>query len=446
MNRRHLAFVIIGLLASFAAGWWLRPTSPSHDPAADASSMPAASSGERKVLYYRNPMGLPDTSPVPKTDSMGMDYVPVYADELESPAGMVVLGPEKVQKLGVRTALVERRAIDRTVRASASVAVDERRLHTIAPKFEGWVERLRANQTGMKVHRGEALAEVYSPELVSAQEEYVIARQAFGRIDAGSSQTSMQALADAALLRLRNWDISAAEITALERGEVKRTLTLASPIDGVVLEKRATEGMRFMAGEVLFQLADLSEVWVLAEVSPADLPELGLGQAVRFTTPSLPGQTFEGRIAFIYPTVSESTRTARIRAVLRNPRGVLRPALLGQAEIVAASGATRTVVPRSAVIDSGTRQVVLVAHDGGRFEPRAVTLGRRGDDVVEVLTGVEEGESVVVSANFLIDAESNLKSALQGLSTHGGHGTAAVPDTDEPEKSAPEPMAGHKGH
>lgn len=446
MNRRHLVVVILGLLASFAAGWWLRPAPTVHDPAAGASSMPAASSGEREVLYYRNPMGLPDTSPVPKKDSMGMDYVPVYAEELERPEGMVVLGPEKVQKLGVRTATVERRVIDRTVRASASVAVDERRLHTIAPKFEGWVERLRANQTGMKVGRGAPLAEVYSPELVSAQEEYVIARQALGRIDAGSSQSSMQALADAALLRLRNWDISATEIAALERGEVKRTLTLASPIDGVVLEKRATEGMRFMAGEVLFQLADLSEVWVLAEVSPADLPELGLGQAVRFTTPSLPGQTFEGRIAFIYPTVSESTRTARIRAALRNPRGVLRPSLLGQAEIVAATGATRTVVPRSAVIDSGTRQVVLVAHEGGRFEPRAVTLGRRGDDVIEVLTGVEEGESVVVSANFLIDAESNLKSALQGLSTHGGHGTAAASDPDEPEKSEPEPAAGHKGH
>jgi len=446
MNRKLLILIVGGLLMSFAAGWWLRPSAPAHAPNAEASSSATTASGEREVLYYRNPMGLPDTSPVPKKDSMGMDYVPVFADELERPEGMVVLGPEKVQKLGVRTALVERRSIDRTVRASASVAVDERRLHTIAPKFEGWVEGLRANQTGMAVRRGAALAQVYSPELVSAQEEYVIARQALDKVEAGAPRSAMATLADAALRRLRNWDIAPAEIAALERGEVKRTLTVVSPIDGVVLEKRATEGMRFMAGEVLFQLADLSEVWVLVEVSPLDLAEVRLGQTVRFSTPALPGQAFEGRVAFIYPTVSESTRTARVRAVLPNPRGALRPALLGQAEIVAASGTTRLVVPRSAVIDSGTRQIVLVAHEGGRFEPRAVTLGRRGDDVIEVLAGVEEGESVVVSANFLIDAESNLKSVLQGLGAHGGHGAAAESESGEPETSTTDAMSEHKGH
>ena len=414
MTRRTSIFLALGLLASFALGWWIRP-----DPS--TSDAPAAVAQAQKVLYYRNPMGLPDTSPTPKQDSMGMDYVPVYADELEQPAGMVVLGPEKVQKLGVRTATVERRALGRTVRASASVAVDERRLHTIAPKFDGWVERLKANQTGMTVRRGAALAEIYSPELVSAQEEYAIATQALGRLSDDASRSTMRALADAALLRLRNWDISAGQIAALERGEVQRTLTLVSPIDAVVLEKRAIEGMRFMAGETLFQLADLSEIWVLAEIGANDLAEVGLGQQVRFTTPALPGRNFDGRITFIYPTISATTRTVRVRATVGNPRGELRPALLGQAEIAAQDGVVGLVVPRSAVIDSGTRQVVLVAHAGGRFEPRAVTLGRRGDDVIEVLDGVKEGEAVVVAANFLIDAESNLKAALQGLGAHEGH-------------------------
>ena len=258
-------------------------------------------------------------------------------------------------------------------------------------------------------------------ELVSAQEEYAIATQALGRLSDDASRSTMRALADAALLRLRNWDISAGQVAALERGEVQRTLTLVSPIDAVVLEKRAIEGMRFMAGETLFQLADLSEVWVLAEIGANDLAEVGLGQQVRFTTPALPGRDFDGRITFIYPTISATTRTVRVRATVGNPRGELRPALLGQAEIAAQDGVVGLVVPRSAVIDSGTRQVVLVAHAGGRFEPRAVTLGRRGDDVIEVLDGVKEGEAVVVAANFLIDAESNLKAALQGLGAHEGH-------------------------
>ena len=386
-------------------------------------------------------MGLADTSAVPKKDSMGMDYVPVYADQVEQPEGMVVLDAQKVQKLGVRTALVERRVLGRTVRASARIEVDESRLHTIAPKFAGWVERLQANQTGMAVRRGESLAELYSPELVSAQEEYLIAHAALGRLGEDSAKRSMRELADAALARLRNWDIAPEELRALEQGKVKRSLALVSPVDAVVLEKRAIEGGRFMAGDTLFELADLGQVWLIAEIGSLDFSGIAPGQELRFKTPALPGQVFAGQVSFIYPTLSEATRTLRFRATLPNPDGVLRPALLGEAEIKVGEPLPRIVVPQTAVIDSGTRRVVLIAHPGGRFEPREVRLGQRGDDHVEVLDGVREGEAVVVSANFLIDSESNLKASLQGLGSHQGHaaGTAQA-------RADSSPAGAHEGH
>lgn len=388
MKRLTTGLMLVGVLAAgFALGaWWDRP---SVDHAAAQKGEPS-----RKILYYRNPMGLPDTSPTPKKDPMGMDYVPVYEGEEPTVAGVVSLSPEKIQKLGVRTTKVAAQPIRRTVRASGSIAVNETQHHTIAPKFEGWVENLQVNQTGARVRRGQVLADVYSPELVSAQQEYVIATRALAALSesGGSERETMQALADATLRRLRNWDIPERELQAMRQGaEPRRTLSVVSPVNGVVLEKRAVEGMRFMPGEMLFDLADLSSVWLLADVSAQDLADIRIGQAVRFTTPAQPGAEFSGGIVFIYPTMSETTRTVKVRVVLPNPTGALRPALFGQVDIATGSEDPRPVVPHSAVLDSGTRQTVLVAHAGGRFEPRAVQLGRRGDDVVEILEGVTEG-------------------------------------------------------
>lgn len=371
------------------------------------------------------------------------------AAELPAPVArtVVVLGPEKVQKLGVRTTRVQRTRLARTVRASGAIAVNETHHHTIAPKFEGWIEKLHVNQTGASIRRGQALAEIYSPELVSAQQEYTIATRALAALGnaGGAERETMQALADAALRRLRNWDIPDRELEALRHGgDVRRTLAIVSPVDGVVLEKRAVEGMRFMPGEMLFDLADLSQVWLLADISAQDLADVRLGQLVSFATPAQPGREFRGSVAFIYPTMTEATRTVKVRVVLPNPDGALRPALFGQVEIAAGSDEPRTVVPHSAVLDSGARQTVLVALAGGRFEPRTVRLGRHGDEVVEVLDGLAEGEEIVVAANFLIDAESNLKSALGGLGAHGGHG-AGAPKPEQP--AAPDqPPSAHTGH
>src|SRR3990167_122332 len=235
----------------------------------------------RKILYCRNPMGLPDTSPVPKKDPMGMDYIPVY-EEGEEPgaspgSGQVRISVEKVQKLGVKTELAAIRMLDKTVRAVGSVEVDERHIHNIAPKFEGWIEKLHVKTTGEPVKKGQALFDVYSPELVSAQREYAIAVQGVVTLKDADSDTrqSMQQLAEAALQRLRNWDISEQQVKDLAKsGAARRSLTFNAfhtPVNGIVLEKKALEGMRFMPGEMLYQIADLSSVWVIADVFEQDI-------------------------------------------------------------------------------------------------------------------------------------------------------------------------------
>ncbi len=392
-----------------------RDYTPVHaDPEPVLRSEPTA---KGKVLYYRNPMGLADTSPVPKKDSMGMDYVPVH--EGDADGGTLKLGLDKVQKLGVRTETARLGTLSRSIRAVGTVVVDERNLHVVAPKFEGYIERLNVNQTGQPVTRGQTLMEVYSPDLVLAQNEYLLALQGAKALENASPEAreSTRALAEGALSRLRNWDISAAQIERLRQGgPPSRTLALASPASGVVLEKRAVQGMRFMPGEALYQIADLSTVWVNAEVFEQDLAMVTVGQAATVTFNALPGMSFTGKVTFLYPTVTEQTRTAKLRIELPNPQRHLRPALYGTVELAApVAGRPVVLVPDSAVLDSGTRQAVLVERGEGLYEPREITVGARAGGLIEVRQGLAEGEKVVVRANFLIDAESNLRAALQGF-------------------------------
>jgi Cu(I)/Ag(I) efflux system membrane fusion protein len=361
-------------------------------------------------------MGLPDISPTPKKDSMGMDYIPVYEGE-EQDTGGVKISPEKVQKLGVRTARVQRRTLDAVVRATGRIEVDERRLFTVTPKFEGYIERLYVNATGQFVARGEKLFDAYSPELLAAQREYAVAAQALAQLKDADAQTvaGMKRLADSALARLRNWDVTDEEIAQLAAGgEPRRTLSFRAPVAGFVLEKKAVQGMRFMPGEMLYQIADLSNVWLIADVFEQDIGRVRVGQRAEVRLEAWPGQRFEGRVTYVYPTLRADTRSAQVRIELPNPGGRLKPAMYAQVEIAAGDGAV-LAVPRSAVIDSGTRRIVLVDRGEGRFEPREVKLGAKGDEYVAVLDGVREGESVVVAANFLIDAESNLKAALGAM-------------------------------
>ena len=401
---------------------------------------PAPSKG--KILYYRNPMGLPDTSPVPKKDPMGMDYVAVYAgDEPASSGNQIKISVDKVQKLGVRSEPAAMRTLDKVVRAAGRIEIDERRVFAIAPKFEGWVERLFVNVTGQPVGKGQPLFEVYSPELVSAQREYAIANEAVKALkDAGDDpKASMRRLADSSLARLKNWDISDEQVKALaQSGEARRTLTFRSPVSGTVIEKKAVQGMRFMPGDTLYQVADLSAVWVVADIFEQDIALVRTGSKAKVTMSAYPGQIFEGTITYVYPTLKPETRTVPVRLEIANTRQLLKPAMFAQIELFVGGKGKVLTVPNSAVIDSGTRRIVLVQLAEGRFEPREVKLGGRTDNYVEVMDGVKEGEQVVVAANFLIDAESNLKAAISGF---GPGGQGSTPDVAAKAAQPPIPTA-----
>lgn len=392
----------------------------SPPPAAEAKP-----TGKGKILYYRNPMGLPDTSPVPKKDWMGMDYIPVYEGE-EADDGSVTVSLAKVQRLGVQTEPVQTRELARTVRAVGTVQLDESRLAVVTTKFEGWIEKLHVNTTGQPVRRGQPLMEVYSPELVVAQQEYLVAWRALQDLaHAGEDvRTSAERLVEGALAKLRNWDISDDQIQRLRReGTVTRRIALRAPANGIVLEKPALEGMRFMPGELLFKTADLSRVWLIAEVFEQDLGAVREGQPARITVNAFPGLEFTGTVEFIYPTLARDTRTARVRIVVPNPDGRLRADMYASVALEAKTGTGPALaVPESAVINSGTRQVVLVERGEGRYEPRAVKIGAAADGYYEVREGLKPDERVVVSANFLIDAESNLRAALRSFTAPDAQG------------------------
>ncbi len=378
-------------------------------PASTAPAAKPAGGGDHRILYYRNPMGLPDTSPKPKNDPMGMAYIPVYADEgtQGDPPGTVRISPGKIQTLGVRTETVEiRPSVDRGVRATGIVQFDERHLATVTTKVAGWIEHLAVSATGDPVRRGQVLAELYSPDLVASEEEYLVSARLGG------------ALAAASLQRLRAQDVPQGEIARLRRtGRASRLIAVSAPADGVVIDKPAQEGMRVGPGDPLYKTADLSTVWLIAQVQEQDLGAIQPGQRAKANFVAFAARTFEGRVDFIYPTLSAETRTARVRIVIPNQDGALRAAMYANVQIEAtASAGAVLAVPSSAVIDNGVRQVVLIDRGEGRFEPRKVQLGAHGNDWVQVIDGVTAGDKVVVGANFLIDAESNLRAALQGFS------------------------------
>ncbi len=456
MNQGTRSAIGVIALTTLAAGggYWLG-TRGEH-ASATATDAPASEGAkpERKLLYYRNPMGLPDTSPVPKKDPMGMDYIPVYeggdeaADNDPAAAGQIRISTEKIQKLGVRTEAASLRTLDKIVRAAGRVEPDERRIYAISLKIEGYVERLYVNVTGQQVRQGQPLFEVYSPELVAAQREYLIALQGAQKMQHadGAARNGMQQLVESSLLHLKHWDLSEEQLQALAHsGEAQRTLIFRSPVSGIVTEKKALQGMRFMPGEALYQVTDLSSVWVIADVFEQDIGLVKAGARARVKINAYPDKVFDGRITYVYPTLNAATRTVPVRVELANPGLLLKPAMFAQIELPVGDPGPVLTVPDSAVIDSGTRRIVLVQVKEGRFEPRVVKLGARSDSYVEVLEGVEDGEQVVVAANFLIDAESNLKAAIGGFGAPAGHGGPAQTDPASPaDKPASDPP--HAGH
>ncbi|MGH6865221.1 MAG: efflux RND transporter periplasmic adaptor subunit [Methyloceanibacter sp.] len=367
----------------------------------------------RKILYYRNPMGLPDTSPVPKKDSMGMDYIPVYADEVDE-GGTVRVSLDKVQRSGVRTEKVDTQKLSRSVRGIGIVNHDESLLTIVTVRSDGYIEELFVDKTGQHVKAGEPLFRFYSSQIQLAQVDLLVAIRARGRSDAGRE-------VEGARQKLRNLDVPEARIEeVIETTTNPRTLDWPSPATGDVVAKNVIEGQRVVAGEELFRIADHSKVWVIAEVAEADIADIAVGTPVTVTLRAYVNAPHEGVVTFIYPEMMKpEMRTISVRIELPNPDGRMKPGMY--ADAVFHPGAETTpvaAVPASAVIDSGARKIVLITKGEGRFEPREVKLGRRGEGYFEVLEGVSPGEEVVTSATFLIDSESNLKAALQAFNRH----------------------------
>jgi Cu(I)/Ag(I) efflux system membrane fusion protein len=358
------------------------------------------------------------TSPTPRKDEMGMDYLPVYQDELGGEGGGKVEGlatvhidPQRQQLIGLRTAEATRGPVGASWRTVGRVAVDETRVHHVNVKVAGFAEQVYVDYIGKVVKAGEPLFTIYSPELLSVQEEYLLALRTRNALGGGAGDD----LVDSARQRLKLWDIPEAEIERLEKtGKPKKTLTLNAPMTGVVTKKDVVMGHRLQEGDMPYEITDLREVWVLADAYESDLGRLKLGMTATLSLQAFPNRTFKGKVIFIDPLLDPKTRTAKVRLSFPNPTGELRPEMFG--EVVLQAPARQGLrVPPDAVIDSGTKKVVFLALGEGKFQPREVKLGAVNADVVEVLSGLHAGDQVVTRANFLIDSESRLRASLAAM-------------------------------
>jgi Cu(I)/Ag(I) efflux system membrane fusion protein len=360
---------------------------------------------------------------------LSMESIQKEGKMQEVTPGTVQVSPERQQLIGVKFGTVEMRALEKVIRTVGRIDYDEKRLVTISPKIGGWIEDLFVDFTGRFVQQGEPLLTIYSPELVSTQEEYLLALRAkkdlikspFPEV-AGSGSS----LAESARRRLKLWDITDDQIKALEEsGQPKKTLTLYSAFSGIVLEKIAYKGMNVMPGVALYKLADLSVVWLYADIYEYELPFIRLGQEAAIQLSYLPGEIFTGKAIYIYPYLDPNTRTAKVRFEFPNPHGKLKPEMYANVEIKVHLG-RKLAVPEGAIIDTGLRQLAIIDKGSGYFEPREVRVGAKVDNYYEVIRGLKAGERVVTSANFLIDSESKLKEAMGGMAMpgmeHAGHG------------------------
>ena len=404
-------------------GMKLVPIEPTKaEPAAPV----APAGGGRRIAFYRSPMDPAIRSDKPAKDSMGMDFIPVYEDEVAGGASgvagraTVTLTPERRSLLGVQSEVVRQAPIEKTVRAVGRVTTDERRTAHIHAKFEGYVERLYVDFTGMSVKEGDPLLSIYSPELVATQQEYLLALKAQRQLAQSQVPAVVQGGADlleASKERLRLWDISASDIAEIERtGTVRRALDLHSEVNGFVVVKNVVQGMRIMPTDTLFEIADLSRVWVMADVNDSDISAVRVGSVADITVSSVPGRHWGGAVTFVSPMVDEKTRTIKVRIEVDNQSGALKPDMFGDVLLRTSSG-MGLVVPDSAVIDTGDRTLVFLDRPDGSLEPRQVQLGLRLADGYQVLSGVAKGDRVVTSANFLLDSESSLKAALSALTS-----------------------------
>jgi Cu(I)/Ag(I) efflux system membrane fusion protein len=353
-------------------------------------------------------------------------------------AQSIRLSDDDARRIGVTYATASAGPLTKEIRTVGEVTFDETRVRAIAPKIDGWVERLYVDFTGQAVQVGEPLLAIYSPMLVATQEELLLAKRLASDVAAGSAEARANALdlLSSARRRFAYWDIPAVDVERIERsGEVQRALTLRAPVSGFVVEKNVLQGQRVMAGDALYKIADLGTVWVEGEVFEQDLASVRRGQAVTAELQALPGQQFTGRIAYIYPTLNPETRTARVRVELPNRGFRLKPGMYATLRLTGSSRASAITVPRSAVLATGERSLVFVKRADGMLEPREVVIGMGNDTRIEVLRGLAEGEIVVASATFLVDAESNLGAIMGGMGDMPGMDMTAPSTT--PSSPAP---------
>lgn len=387
---------------------------------------------EKKVLFYRNPMNPEVTSPVPAKDSMGMDYIPVYADGGQSEVlGTVDIDPVVVQNIGVRTEVARRASMSRTIRAVGRVDFDEERMARLHPKVDGWIEDIRINKTGEAINSDAILLSIYSPKLVSTQQEYLLAlnnlkaleKSAFDDIRKGAKD-----LVRSSRERLQLLDVPEHQIVELEQSRtIKKSLHIHSPVSGTVIRIGARQGQYVTPKTELYMIADLSRVWVIADVYEYELPWIKGGDKVKMTLASVPGKVFTGVLSYIYPYAEPKTRTTKVRLVFDNEERLLRPDMFADVLIHSDTQEDVIVIPSEAVVRSGGRTQTFVVREPGKFEPRLVTLGVESQGKVSVMKGLSEGEEVVTSAQFLVDSESKLREATAKM-------LKAIKDTQAIEK------------
>ena len=438
MSKLIVSTVTLTLAVGLGAGYWLA-TTVNSDPMAQMDQTEQMARDE-KPLFYRNAMNPNVTSPVPAKDSMGMDYVPVYADGASSggAVGTVSIDPVVVQNIGVRTARVNRTSLSRTVRAVGRVDFDEETMARLHPKVEGWIEDMLVDRTGDLVNEGDALLSIYSRQLVSTQQEYLLAlnnlaaleKSAFAEIRRGAEE-----LIASSRERLRLLDVPEHQIAELEKSrEVTDVVHIHTPVSGTVINIGARQGQYVTPVTELYMVVDLRQVWVYADVFEYELPWVKVGDEVEMTLASVPGKTFAGSLEYIYPYAESNTRSTQVRMVFDNPELLLRPDMFADVLIRADRKDDVIVIPSEAIIRSGGKTQVLVVSGAGKYEPRLVDLGIESNGQVIVLAGLEAGEEVVTSAQFLIDSESKLREATAKMIGSFG---------DEPSVEEPVPAGAH---
>ncbi len=381
-----------------------------------------AAGGERKIAFYRSPMDAKQTSPVPRKDEMGMDYLPVYEDEVAGGAAPVEglanvqIDPQRQQLIGLRTVEASVGPVGASWRTVGKVAVDETQVHHVNIKVGGFVDTVYVDYVGKPVKRGERLFSIYSPDLLSVQQEYLLALRTRKALSEGGVATGAgNDLVESARERLRLWDIPESEVKRLEEtGKPTKNLTLYSPMTGVVTKKDIVMGHRLNEGDMPYEITDLSRVWVLADAYETDLGRIRTGMTATLSLEAFPNKTFKGKVIFIDPILDAKTRTAKVRLEFANPKGELKPEMFGEVTMQAEKREGLRI-PADAVIDSGTRKVVFVALDEGKFQPREIEVGSVSGDQVEVVSGLKAGDKVVTRANFLIDSESQLRASLAAM-------------------------------